>query len=188
MAEPGPATQTGVPVPDRKNRWREHEGWRAALGCQHRAMRAASPEVAKFGGRVYGCGWSAGPHGGGRRDLSVYGAAGAGGWRRAGERWRSAARHRTRSLVVMQDVFPPEAPVGLVAVPGPGSIDLSWEAGAEPGAESGTRPGRVQVAGYRVYRRDEAGGEWRRLNASSCAGACVPRHLRAARSAGTAIA
>jgi hypothetical protein len=76
--------------------------------------------------------------------------------------------------VAMRDVFPPEAPVGLVAVPGfagePSvgqsaglaveqaqrpAIDLSWEPNLEP-----------RIAGYRVYRRDvdgEAPGVWRRL-------------------------
>jgi hypothetical protein len=68
--------------------------------------------------------------------------------------------------VVMKDVFPPEAPVGLVAVPGFASaandspqkptIDLSWEPDMEP-----------RVAGYRVYRRDldgEAASAWQRLD------------------------
>jgi hypothetical protein len=71
-------------------------------------------------------------------------------------------------------VFPPEAPAGLVAAPGfvypsdqrsPGTpglasegdaqkpaIDLSWDPNPEP-----------RVAGYRVYRRDAEGGEWKRL-------------------------
>jgi hypothetical protein len=72
--------------------------------------------------------------------------------------------------VEMKDVFPPEAPLGLVAVPGfagaaevqvgeqaqRAAIDLSWEPNLEP-----------RVAGYRVYRRDldgEATAIWRRLN------------------------
>ena len=86
--------------------------------------------------------------------------------------------------VVMQNVFPPEAPAGLVAVPGftgqmsagqtPGqnagptggeqattqiqrpAIDLSWEPDLEP-----------RIAGYRVYRRDldgEDASAWRRLD------------------------
>jgi hypothetical protein len=80
--------------------------------------------------------------------------------------------------VEIKDVFPPEAPVGLVAVPGfagePSSgqsagqagelaappiqklaIDLSWEPDMEP-----------RVAGYRVYRREldgEAASAWRQL-------------------------
>ena len=81
--------------------------------------------------------------------------------------------------VEMKDVFPPEAPVGLVAVPGfagepsagqsaaqPGeqaapqiqrpAIDLSWEPDLEP-----------RIAGYRVYRRDldgDAPAVWQRLS------------------------
>ena len=72
--------------------------------------------------------------------------------------------------VEMKDVFPPEAPLGLVAVPGYAGeaevqfgeqaqravIDLSWEPNLEP-----------RVVGYRVYRRDldgEATAIWRRLN------------------------
>jgi hypothetical protein len=80
--------------------------------------------------------------------------------------------------VEIKDVFPPEAPVGLVAVPGfagePSAgqsagqagelaappiqklaIDLSWEPDMEP-----------RVAGYRVYRREldgEAASAWRQL-------------------------
>jgi hypothetical protein len=64
--------------------------------------------------------------------------------------------------VAMADVFPPEAPVGLVASPGFAgaagggerpTIELSWE----PGMEAG-------IAGYRVYRR-VGDGDWVRLNA-----------------------
>ncbi len=81
--------------------------------------------------------------------------------------------------VAVRDVFPPEAPVGLVAVPGfagePSAgqsaaqtgeqaapqiqrpaIDLSWEPDLEP-----------RIAGYRVYRRDldgDAPAVWLRLN------------------------
>ncbi|GAC1423681.1 MAG: hypothetical protein NVSMB62_20200 [Acidobacteriaceae bacterium] len=60
--------------------------------------------------------------------------------------------------LAMREVFPPEVPLGLVAAPGPGSIDLSWEPGVEPG-----RVGEgsvVTVAGFRVYRKDESAGEW----------------------------
>jgi hypothetical protein len=56
----------------------------------------------------------------------------------------------------VRDVFPPDVPHGLVAVPsmaGEGAtgaaIDLSWEPDVEP-----------RLAGYRVYRR-EAGSDWR---------------------------
>jgi fibronectin type 3 domain-containing protein len=50
----------------------------------------------------------------------------------------------------MRDVFPPKGVTGLVAVPGTGSIDLSWEAGSE-----------ADLAGYRVYRREGEGREVR---------------------------
>jgi hypothetical protein len=45
--------------------------------------------------------------------------------------------------LTLRDVFPPNPPAGLVATPGPGSIDLSWEPGTEP-----------RIAGYRVYRAE----------------------------------
>jgi hypothetical protein len=44
--------------------------------------------------------------------------------------------------VVMRDTFPPATPTGLAAVPGSGSIDLSWEPNTEP-----------DLAGYIVYRQ-----------------------------------
>jgi fibronectin type 3 domain-containing protein len=43
---------------------------------------------------------------------------------------------------LMRDTFPPAAPAGLAAVPGNGSIDLSWEPNTEP-----------DLAGYIVYRQ-----------------------------------
>lgn len=46
---------------------------------------------------------------------------------------------------VMRDTFPPAIPSGLAAVPGTGSIDLSWE----PNTES-------DLAGYIVYRQTVA--------------------------------
>ena len=74
------------------------------------------------------------------------------------------------ATVVMMDVFPPNAPTGLVAAPGFSGesagaaglaqipvIDLSWEPGVE-----------ARIAGYRVYRREMGGevpGPWQRLNA-----------------------
>lgn len=76
--------------------------------------------------------------------------------------------------VEVRDVFPPDAPTGLVAAPGfsgegdaqKAAIDLSWDPNPEP-----------RVAGYRVYRRDAdqtsgqgplagGGGEWQRLDAA----------------------
>jgi len=62
--------------------------------------------------------------------------------------------------VDVRDVFPPEAPEGLVAVPGftgegrKPTLDLSWEPDLEP-----------HIAGYRVYRRAAPdGSSWERLN------------------------
>jgi hypothetical protein len=58
------------------------------------------------------------------------------------------------------DVFPPAVPTGLVAVAvrsengGPAAIDLSWEPDAE-----------ADVAGYIVYRHEEA-GSWQRISPS----------------------
>jgi hypothetical protein len=79
--------------------------------------------------------------------------------------------------LALRDIFPPEVPAGLVAVPGffhpsdrgsPGTpglagesdvqhpaIDLSWEPDVEP-----------RVAGYRVYRREGDSGAWQRLGAA----------------------
>lgn len=67
--------------------------------------------------------------------------------------------------VAVEDVFPPDVPTGLVAVPafsGNGetrapAIDLSWEPDAEP-----------HLAGYRIYRRDLDGpaGAWQQLDSA----------------------
>ena len=65
--------------------------------------------------------------------------------------------------VAMRADFSPDAPAGLVAVPGFSgetdaarrpAIDLSWDPNAEP-----------RIAGYRVYRRDAEAETWQRLNA-----------------------
>lgn len=51
--------------------------------------------------------------------------------------------------VVPRDIFPPDQPAGLVAVPGPGVISLSWEPARDQG-----------LAGYRVWRKEEGGAEF----------------------------
>jgi hypothetical protein len=66
--------------------------------------------------------------------------------------------------VDVEDVFPPDAPAGLVSVPGmtgtageQSAIDLSWDPNMEP-----------RIIGYRVYRRDLDGvtpDAWMRLEA-----------------------
>ena len=62
----------------------------------------------------------------------------------AGERppWRES-QDSTEVSATPTDFTPPAPPRGLVAVPGPGGIALSWEANAEP-----------DLLGYLVYRRD----------------------------------
>ena len=66
------------------------------------------------------------------------------------------------ATVEVRDVFPPEAPAGLVTAPGfsgevnaqKPAIDLSWEPDAEP-----------RVLGYRVFRREGDSGPWRPIAA-----------------------
>jgi len=53
-------------------------------------------------------------------------------------------------VFAMRDTFPPVAPTGLAAIPGPGSNDLSWEANRD-----------ADLAGYFVYRRSGGGAETR---------------------------
>ena len=62
--------------------------------------------------------------------------------------------------ITARDVFPPRAPAGLVVVvvpagpEGPARLDLSWAIGSE-----------TDVAGYNVYRSEQAGTLGTRLNA-----------------------
>lgn len=52
----------------------------------------------------------------------------------------------------VRDEFAPDVPKGLVAAPGEGAIELSWDPDVEP-----------RLAGYRVYRREDGAAEWQRV-------------------------
>jgi len=52
-----------------------------------------------------------------------------------------------------RDLTPPSPPQALLAIPLATGIELSWQRNIEP-----------DVLGYFVYRRDQEGGEYRRLN------------------------
>jgi len=54
--------------------------------------------------------------------------------------------------VTPRDVFPPPAPTRLVAIASPARVDLTWD--ASPAAD---------LAGYYVYRSEQAGGGYLRL-------------------------
>lgn len=61
--------------------------------------------------------------------------------------------------VMAKDVFPPDPPEGLVSLAGPGGISLSWDSGREE-----------DIAGYRVWRKEEGGSEFVSLTAVPVAG------------------
>jgi hypothetical protein len=93
-----------------------------------------------------------------------------------GQRLELRSGPSSEVVVERKDLFPPEAPIGLVAVPGFGdaaagqgtgqgstqpmidlAIDLLWEPDMEP-----------RIMGYRVYRRaldGDVAGAWQQLNA-----------------------
>ncbi len=61
--------------------------------------------------------------------------------------------------VIARDIFPPDPPAGLIALSGPGGISLSWQAGREE-----------DIAGYKVWRREEGGSGFISLTAVPLAG------------------
>ncbi len=84
----------------------------------------------------------------------------------AGQKLEVRSSPSAEVTVEMKDVFPPDAPKGLVTVPGfagtsndstqQPTIDLSWEPDMKP-----------RMAGYRIYRRDlggEAAKAWIQLD------------------------
>jgi hypothetical protein len=76
----------------------------------------------------------------------------------SGQRQPSAAGAESALIaereVDYRDRFPPQAPAGLLALPEPGKVRLTWQASAEP-----------DVAGYHVYRRELPDGVFARLTA-----------------------
>jgi hypothetical protein len=63
----------------------------------------------------------------------------------AGSRFAESALSRAVT-VIYRDVFPPAPPVGLTAISGIGSIELTWEPNREP-----------DLRGYQVYRAEAPG-------------------------------
>ncbi len=74
--------------------------------------------------------------------------------RRIGRTWLEGLGSEEISLIPT-DLTPPSPPQALLAIPLAPGIELSWQRNTEP-----------DVLGYFVYRRDQEGEEYRRLNDS----------------------
>ncbi|HEY6377024.1 MAG TPA: hypothetical protein VIX90_16005 [Edaphobacter sp.] len=61
--------------------------------------------------------------------------------------------------VQLTDIFPPQTPTGLAAIPSAHSIDLSWQPGADP-----------DLTGYHVYRRELPSQQFTRLTTTPVVG------------------
>ncbi len=61
--------------------------------------------------------------------------------------------------VQLTDIFPPQTPTGLAAIPSDRSIDLSWQPGADP-----------DLVGYHVYRRELPSQQFTRLTTAPVVG------------------
>ncbi len=59
----------------------------------------------------------------------------------------------------VSDIFPPQTPTGLAAVPSAHSIDLSWQPGTDP-----------DLTGYHVYRRELPSQQFTRLTTTPVVG------------------
>ena len=62
--------------------------------------------------------------------------------------------HSANAEVLAEDRFPPAAPAGLIAVAGPGEVNLTWDASEA-----------ADLAGYYIYRSREPGAGYERLHA-----------------------
>jgi hypothetical protein len=72
-----------------------------------------------------------------------------------GPPFRESAPSVARELVA-EDRFPPSPPRGLVAVQEGGAVRLFWDPNPE-----------LDLAGYRLFRRDGPDGEWRAVGPES---------------------